>query len=91
MFHSRMPDLIATAGQVLISCEPRLVTILRPSFLQTLVFQSDRMAKPDWREHIEQFDFRTTKGSLPRWFRRNHGSFQSTESYLKVDPLLSQH
>lgn len=91
MFHSCMPDLIAKAGQVLISCEPRLVTILRRSFPEAIVFEADRMAKPDWRNQVGKIDFQTAVGSLPRWFRRDIDSFQRAGSYLTVDQLLSEY
>lgn len=91
MFHSCMPDLITKAGQVLISCEPRLVPILRRSFPEAIVFEADRMGKPDWRKQVGQIDFQTAVGSLPRWFRRDLDSFPRPESYLSVDPLLAEY
>lgn len=91
MFHSCMPDLIAQAGQVLISCEPRLVGILRRSFPDAIVFEADRMARPDWRNRVGRIDFQSAVGSLPRWLRRDLNGFRNRKSYLHPDPLVSSY
>lgn len=88
MFHSCLPDLIERGGDVLVSCEFRLTALLRRSFPQVVVFESDRMAKERWRERLGKIDFQIAVGSLPRWFHTALTPIAKRKAYLRADATL---
>jgi tetratricopeptide (TPR) repeat protein len=84
MFASCLPDLLKTAGHVVIECDPRLQPIFSRSFAQATVrcrdgdgaAQDNDAARPDCEISI---------GSLPLHFRPARESFPQTAGYLFAD------
>jgi hypothetical protein len=83
MFASCLPDLLATAGQVVIECEPRLAPIFSRSFAQASVRPRAGTAAPD--EGLRRPDCEISIGSLPLHFRPSRASFPRTAGYLLAD------
>jgi Flp pilus assembly protein TadD len=84
LFASCYPDLIATAPDVVIECDKRLVSLFARSFpdaqirAQTL---DDRL-----RETMHDFDYAIPAGSLPQWFRPSLDAFPERGAFVVADP-----
>lgn len=85
MFASCLPELIKTARECVIECEPRLEKLLRRSFPEATVYPAaaDRVPPDDIVQR--GLDFELPIGDLPRIFRRARADFPRHSGYLKAD------
>lgn len=85
MFASCLPELIKTARDCTIECEPRLAGLFRRSFPGATVYPAapDRAPPDDVAER--DIDFELPAGSLPRIFRAKRDDFPRHAGYLKPD------
>jgi tetratricopeptide (TPR) repeat protein len=85
MFASCLPDLVRTARECVIECEPRLTALFSRAFPGATVYPAapDRVVP----EEIEARDieFEMPLGSLPRIFRPTRAHFPRHSGYLKAD------
>ena len=72
MFASCLPDLVSSAGQCLIECDPRLVPLLARSFPMADVVARPLPVEDAWEYGIET---QIAAGSLPAIFRRRLDAF----------------
>jgi tetratricopeptide (TPR) repeat protein len=87
MFATCLPDLVASAGRVVIECSNRLEALFRRSFPQATVHGGKKEDPPDWVARHAPIDYQIPIGSLPRHFRSEVAAFPGTGGYLKADPL----
>jgi len=92
MCASIYPELVAEAGQVLICCQPHLVSLFRDSFPGVRVepqLRADADAwtrRPvDWLADAPAIDYQIPFASLPRLRRRSLAEFPSHHGYLRAD------
>jgi tetratricopeptide (TPR) repeat protein len=94
MFMSVMPDLLAgtQAGQVILECESRLVSLAVRSFPGALVRPQslatvNGVVKADyaWLKKDGGANSVTLMGSLPRWLRKNLNAFPKPNVFLSPD------
>lgn len=84
MFASIYQEAIDQAGQVVIECPPKLLSLLRRSFPKAIVVPKN-CKHPLVSEGV---DYRIPSAGLGRWFRPALKSFpRSKKGYLKVDPV----
>jgi tetratricopeptide (TPR) repeat protein len=84
MFASCYDDILATAREVVIECEPRLTPLFARSFPTAVV--RERSHDVWGRETMHDFDHSIPAGTLPRIFRRNIEDFPERRAVLKADP-----
>jgi tetratricopeptide (TPR) repeat protein len=84
MFASCLPDLIGTAAQCVIECDPRLVPLFSRSFPL-----ADVVGRPLTIEDAQAYgiDVQASAGSLPRFLRRNPDAFPQRRRYLAACPI----
>jgi Flp pilus assembly protein TadD len=84
LFASCYPDLIASAGDVVIECDKRLVSLFQRSFPDAEV----RAQSLDslLRETMHDFEYAIPAGSLPQWFRPSLDAFPDRSSFVVADP-----
>jgi Flp pilus assembly protein TadD len=84
MLASLYPDLVASAREVVIECDTRLVPLFARSFPSADVRAQthDEMR----RETMHDFGRAIAAGSLVRWFRPTLDAFPDRRSYLVPDP-----
>ncbi|MDQ1475965.1 MAG: hypothetical protein QOE62_1194 [Actinomycetota bacterium] len=84
MLASLYPDLVASAREVVIECDTRLVPLFARSFptAEVRAQTHDEMR----RETMHDFDGAIAAGSLLRGFRPNLDAFPDRRSYLVPDP-----
>jgi tetratricopeptide (TPR) repeat protein/SAM-dependent methyltransferase len=82
-FASCLPDVLATARQCLIECDPRLVPLFARSFPQAEI-----VARPLSNEDVRAWGatVHCPAGSLPRIFRRSVADFPKQLRYLVAGP-----
>lgn len=85
MFASCLPDLLATAGQVVLECEPRLEPLFSRSFPQARVHGGFQNESAQWLESHDGIDLQVACGSLPRRFRARAEDFPRHSGYLTAD------
>jgi tetratricopeptide (TPR) repeat protein len=87
MFASCLPELVRTASECVIECEPRLVGLFGRSFPEAIIYPAapDRVV-PDEVE-AREIDFEIPLGSLPLIFRPTRAHFPRHTGYLKPDSL----
>lgn len=91
MFATCYPDVLAAAGHVVISCDPRLRTMFARSFPTATVLAIPRGAEHEWSGPREPFiDLQIAAGSLPRFLRPTWESFPRQARLLAPDPELLQ-
>lgn len=78
LFASCYADVIARAGQVIIQCDRRLVSLLARSFPDARVMPANAPPPPH--------DLHIPAGSLPRWLRSDLARFPERRAWLKPDP-----
>ena len=95
MFMSVMPDLLSSAqkGQVILECEPRLVSLAARSFPSAVVqpqslTKANGVVKADyeWLRKAGGANCVTLMGSLPRWLRKTPDDFPNPNVFLAPDP-----
>ncbi len=83
MFASCIPDVVASASQCVIECDPRLVPLFARSFpLADVVPRS--LSLEDARTY--GVDVQTSSASLPRFLRRNLATSSQQSRYLAACP-----
>jgi hypothetical protein len=84
LFVTCLPALIATAGHVVVACDPRLASLLSRSYpAATICGQRD--STDDWTSRLPPIDFYIDAGSLPRFFRPTLGHFPLHSRHLLPD------
>lgn len=91
MFASCLPELIALAGQCVIECNQRLMTLYRRSFPQAKVVGWVDGPHPPWLENHGDADFHVFCGSLPLHFRSSLESFAAYRPHLVADTAQVAH
>lgn len=81
-FASCLPDVIATAGHVIVEATPRLITLLQRSFPDATI-RADRQTTD-----LSDVDVHAPIGSLPAVVRPTLDTFPTTPGYLRADPAL---
>jgi len=96
MFASCLPEVIERAGQCVIECDPRLVTLLARSFPRASVTARpfnvsavDGMPQPAESE-LAPFDVHAALGSLPKFFRKDETAFPQSGGYIVPDAASVQ-
>lgn len=87
MFASIYHDVIAQAGDVVIECEPRMVSLFRRSFPGAQVL-ADGSGFEGGEKFAGQLDGHTAAGDLPSRFRPSLAEFPTEPSWLVPDPAL---
>ncbi len=85
LFASCLPDLLASAGKVVIVCEPRLAPLFARSFPQAAVHGVARRknrAPADAPHHV---DYQIPAGSVPGFLRKNRAAFGHRWRFLVAD------
>lgn len=87
-FASVINDLRAVCENVIIECDPRLVTLLQRSFSWC---QVRAQGNPDSKINTDQcdFDFHVPLGSLMRFLRDDISKFSNAKRYLIPNPVRS--
>lgn len=86
MFASCLPDLLAEAHQVTLTCDARLERLFARSFPAARV-QGVVRGQESWDEWARfPADFQASSGDLPRYLRREESDFPRRASYLVADP-----
>lgn len=89
MFATCYPDVLAAAGHVVISCDPRLRTMFARSFPTATVLAIPRGSEHEWSGPREPFiDVQIPAASLPRFLRPTWESFPRQARLLVPDPEL---
>jgi tetratricopeptide (TPR) repeat protein/ADP-heptose:LPS heptosyltransferase len=89
MFNTCLPDVVAQAKKVHLTCDPRLEKLFARSFPQIDVHAVVRGVGFQWKPPGE-VDCYTHAGTLPAFLRRDWASFPRTEKILSPDPNLLQ-
>jgi Flp pilus assembly protein TadD len=84
LFVTCLPELIATAGHVMVECDPRLAPLLSRSF-PTVTICARHRPTDVWRHQLPPIDFYIDAGSLPHFFRPTLGHFPPHNHYLLPD------
>jgi len=90
MFATCVPDVIAQAHKVSLTCDRRLEKLVRRSFPSANVVGVER-GKENWAMLAADVNFHSPAGSLPRFLRRHEGSFPRLASLLAADPIRRQY
>jgi len=85
LFASCLPDVIAQARQVIVTCDLRLGALFQRSFPQAKIYPRLRRA-PRNLDLDETIDLRVSSGTLPCFLRPTLASFPSRTHYLVADP-----
>jgi tetratricopeptide (TPR) repeat protein len=86
MFMPTIRELISRDIDVIIECDPRLVTTLQRSFPECLVRTQAFFSPPNGMPVIQDYDFHIPLGSLLGLYRRDIESFDKAQPYLVADP-----
>lgn len=86
LFASCLPDLLARAGQVVLTCEHRLRSLFARSFPEAIVIERAEDRPVPSIAAGTQPDVLLPAGDLPRFFRRNPGSFPTRRRFLFPEP-----
>lgn len=86
MFASCIPDARQVAGDCILECDERLVTLFARSFPDVRVY-AKKAGNPDlWSRAGTAPRAQVLLSGLPRFFRRDAASFPRHAGYLAVDP-----
>lgn len=83
MFASMYPDLVATAGKVVLHVDARMVALLQRSFPSAIV--EPYPPDPTHYRSAVPIDFYTASGSMAQYFRGNIGDFPVRNVFLRPD------
>ena len=89
LFASCLPELIRDAGEVYISCEPRLETLYRRSFPDATIVAHPMPSFSPWvnrPDEAPKLDYEVFVGSLPRYYRPSLEAFPKDSTILVPDP-----
>lgn len=86
MFFHTLPEVFAYCDDVIIECEPRLVTLFERSFPNCLV-RAQSFSTLSGTTHYNDFDYHIAVGSLLEIFRSEISSFERNKPYLKPSPI----
>lgn len=85
MFTSILTDLLQIEADIMVECDPRLVTLFQRSLPNIQFFP--RYNFPETQLLDTDIDYQLPMGSLGRWLRPDIGSFQQKENpYLQACP-----
>jgi tetratricopeptide (TPR) repeat protein len=88
LFASCLPSLLSQAGQVVVTCDPRLAPLFARSFPAAKVFGVVRGREHLWRPPRDlRIDVQIPAGDLPGFLRSQMSSFPSASQFLVADPL----
>jgi len=91
MFASCVPDVLATAGGVVLECSERLAGLFARSFPGATVHGGRKSDSLTWVPDLLPIDYQCPIGSLPQLLRRDRSEFGTGAPYLLADPALVQH
>lgn len=84
-YASMIPEAIVRGGEVVVECNPRLVSLFQRTFPQTRVVPAYYLPA---EQGIEPFDIVLPFGSLGRLFRNSQDAFPLHSGYIKPDQAL---
>ena len=84
MFAGCLPQLIATAGECVLECSPKLVKLFSRSFPLVAVREAAQSNAG------EQFDAQIALGSLPKYWRTSIADFPDHHGYLRADAVKTE-
>jgi tetratricopeptide (TPR) repeat protein len=87
MFASCLPELVRTARDCVIECEPRLAALFGRSFPEATVYPATHDRVVPGQIEARGIDFEMPIGSLPRIFRPTRAHFPRHTGYLKPDAM----
>jgi len=87
MFASLLPELIGTAGKVIVECDDRLRPIFTRSFPRASFFASIPGGGLPYRVFRQHIDAAIGAGSVARFLRRSASDFPRHDGYLVADPV----
>jgi Flp pilus assembly protein TadD len=90
LFVSCLPELVATAGHVVVACDPRLAPLLSRSFPTATICGHSGTTDAGMRR-LPPIDFYIDAGSLPGFFRPTLGHFPPHHRYLLPDAQRQAH
>jgi tetratricopeptide (TPR) repeat protein len=85
MFMPTLRDLLQNHNDVIIECDPRLVTTLQRSFPECVVRTQAFYSPPNGLPVIQDYDFHIPLGSLLGIYRRTIQNFSKASPYLLPD------
>ncbi|HTU26652.1 MAG TPA: tetratricopeptide repeat protein [Pirellulales bacterium] len=86
-FASCLPDVVDSAAQVVVICEPRLAPLFARSFPTAIVHGVGRGREHVWSVPASPaIDVQAPIGDLPRYLRLSPGSFPQRKSFLHANP-----
>ncbi|HEX4142697.1 MAG TPA: tetratricopeptide repeat protein [Pirellulales bacterium] len=88
LFASCYDDLLLLGGHCILSCDPRLVPLLRRSFPAATVVGFQRRKDRQPVKLDQEVDWQIPAGSLPNLFRRRAEDFPNRRRFLAADPAL---
>ena len=84
LFASCIPELIEQAGEVIVTCDPRLTKLFIRSFPEAMIYGVTRTKAYDAAGFREQVDYQTPAGGVPKFFRNEWSDFPG-RLYLVAD------
>jgi tetratricopeptide (TPR) repeat protein len=88
MFFSCLPEVLSKCKNVIIECDPRMVTLFQRSFPEATVRPQAYSPAPSFTPVYQDFDHHIPAGSLMRFFRNQISDFERSKPYLIADPTL---
>jgi len=85
LFMSCLPDLCQLTKNIIIECQPRLVTEIARSFPYIKVRPSSFNLDVGYTQIYNDFDLQIPMGSLPKIFRKKITDFSSSAPYLIIN------
>ena len=87
MFYSMLPELLGINGQVILECEPRLVSLMARSFPAFQVRSELYRAVYPNDSPYDDYDLHIPVGSLAAIYRKNIQDFDRSAPYMVADPV----
>jgi tetratricopeptide (TPR) repeat protein len=92
LFATCLPEVLAQAAQVIVECDPRLVSLLRRAFPAASVWPRHEPGAPSTSSaDLPRSDVQLPIGSLPRYVRPRLQTFPVRSGYLVPEPLRLAH
>jgi tetratricopeptide (TPR) repeat protein len=89
LFAGLLPDILSTAAQVTLVCEPRLQTLFARSFPTAQVVAQAFPLEQALRD--PGVDYQLPSGDIARWMRLKIEQFSTHAAFLKPDPVRVAH
>jgi len=86
-FSTCLTDIHNTNLNVILECDPRLISILVRKYPKFSIRAESLDSK--FMSLNTDFDLQIAIGSLPKYFRKNISDFKNKDNFWKVDPLKS--